>query len=920
MKNKYHIFFTGMLSIAFFMGATVDTKAQDSIAVVSRVNIEHLKAMPDLQLSNTLQGQAAGLIVIPNTGGIGYANSTFYVRGQHSNGTNKAIVIIDGIERPIDDILPEEIESIEVLKDASAKILYGAQATNGVILVRTKRGQAGKRVIRFGAEYGVQPVTRLPEYLDSYNYATLFNEACVNDGLLPLYSDADLQGYRNSTGVNDLLHPNVDYYKEFLRSSSTFRKATLELSGGNARAKYAVTVGYTGSSGLEKVGDRSDLNRVNVRGNLDIRITDFLSASADVAARVEKKDWGAKDGGGTFSEISTLRPNEYPFMISAEDIHGHNGIAADETSLLFGASSRKSSNLYSDMLYGGNTSERYVNSQTNLGLNFDLNEFVEGLAAEAYITFDNYSYLRQQLRNDYPTYSIDRYLNAAGDEEIRFTERKKLNLPKKQSIASNSTYRYFGWNARVKYNRSFGLHDMGANAAFRYTAEEATGSSQDLKEGNFTFRANYAYNKRYMLEATLAAMGSNRFQGDNKYFFAHSVGGAWIISNESFLKDMKAVNLLKMKVSYGHLGYAGDTDFFLHRTNWRQGDKEEFKPSTGANTTDLIRLGNPDLKWEYSNELNIGIEGRFLNNRLSGEVNYFRELRKNIIGINSAKYATIGGNFIPSENIGEVLNQGIDACVNWNDKVGEDFTYNLGLNITFTKNKLRKTNELSNIEDYRKSIGQPTSAIFGWQSQGLFGKDVAIAGHPFQSFGNYQVGDIAYADLNNDGMVDNNDQTCIGQSFPKTTLGVDVTLNYKGFGLYILGTATTGVTQMLTSTYYWNKGLDGYSVLAEERYHPVNNPTGTQPRLTTTSGVNNYRNSTFWTKNGSFFRLKNVELSYTLNNNSKKGIGKNYKFFVRGANLFVLSGIKELDPEQMLAGISNYPVYRTITGGVSINF
>ena len=153
-------------------------------------------------------------------------------------------------------------------------------------------------------------------------------------------------------------------------------------------------------------------------------------------------------------------------------------------------------------------------------------------------------------------------------------------------------------------------------------------------------------------------------------------------------------------------------------------------------------------------------------------------------------------------------------------------------------------------------------------------------------------------------MVDNNDQTRIGQSFPKTTFGVDITLNYKGFGLYVLGTATTGVTQMLTSTYYWNKGLDGYSVLAEDRYHPINNPTGTQPRLTTTSGVNNYRNSTFWTKNGSLFRLKNVELSYSLYNNWKKGIGKNYKFFVRGANLFVLSGIKELDPELMLANSS----------------
>ena len=741
MRNSYNRFLKGLFAAIFFLGITSVANAQkeqpDSVSAVSRVNMDHLKKYPTLQLSNALQGQAAGLIAIPNVGGIGYDNSTFYVRGLHNNGTSEAIVIIDGIKRPIDDILSEEIESIQILKDATAKIMYGEQATNGVILVRTKRGKANERVIRVGLEYGIQPVTRMPEFLDSYNYATLFNEACVNDGIQPFYSATDLEGYKNSKGVNDLRYPNVDYYKEFLRDASTFRKATIELNGGTEKATYAVTVGYTGSSGLEKVSDRSNLNRINARGNLDLRITDFLTASADVAGRIEKKDWGAVDGATLFSEISTLRPNEYPFMIAPEDINGRDGVTTDESSLIFGTSVRKTNNLYMDMAYGGNTSERYVNSQTNLGLKFDLKSLTEGLTANAYVTFDNYSYLRQQLRNAYPTYSIERYLDDEGEEVLRFTERKKLNLPKKQSISSNDTYRNFGWRANVNYEHSFDLHDVLAEAAFRYTTEEKTGNTQDVKNGTFTFRGNYAYNKRYFVEGVLSAMGSNRFSGSNRYFFAYAIGGAWMISKEDFMKDVKAVNSLKLKINYGHLGYAGNTGHFLYRTNWKNGDKFEHKPSTGGPTTDLVRYGNPDLKWEYSNELNIGVEGTFFNNRLSADVNYFREMRKNIIGKNTVKYAAVVGDFIPAENIGEVMNQGIDAQVRWQDKIGE-IHYNVGVNLTFTKNKLRKSDELDNIEDYRKSVGRSTSTIFGLQAEGLFGKDVQLAGHPLQSYGAYQ--------------------------------------------------------------------------------------------------------------------------------------------------------------------------------------
>lgn len=270
------------------------TYQRDLVGTVSKLSMENVLKYPDLQLSNALQGQAAGLIAISGDGGLGYNTSTLYVRGQHNNGTNTALVIIDGIERPIDDILPEEIESIEVLKDATAKILYGAAATNGVVLVRTKRGEAHKRIVRVGVEYGVQPSTRVPKYLDSYNYSKLFNEARINDGMNPYYTNKQLEGYRNSSGVNDVLYPNIDYYNEFLLNQNIYRKGTIEFNGGNEGVKYALVGGYTGGSGLEKVGERSALHRMNARGNLDIKITDFLTVTADVAARVELKNWGSK--------------------------------------------------------------------------------------------------------------------------------------------------------------------------------------------------------------------------------------------------------------------------------------------------------------------------------------------------------------------------------------------------------------------------------------------------------------------------------------------------------------------------------------------------------------------------------------------------------------------------------------------------
>lgn len=895
------------------------TSQHDLTAAIGRVDVEKMRSYPDLNITTSLQGQAAGLIVRSTNGGLGYNGADLYIRGLHSDGT-KAIVVIDGIERPLDDLTAEEIESIQVLKDAPAKVLYGPRAANGVLLVTTKRGEANKRIIRTTLEYGISPSTRKPEFLGAFDYANLYNEARRNDGLADFYLPYQLEGYRQSTGVNDLLYPNIDWYKEFTRSMSNYRKAILEFHGGNKSVRYALTAGYTGGSGLEDVGKRSDLNRFNVRGNLDIRITDFMTVAADVAARLEVKDWGGKDGAGIYSTLSTNKPNEYPLTIDPEAI----GMTPNEDGTpYYGASIRKVDNLLVDMAHGGETSERYVNSQTNFGVKFDFDKYVKGLFADAYITFDNYNYVRTALSKTYATYAVDGYLDENGEEAIRVTQVKKVDQNDDIKISSEQTTRQIGWRANVGYKRTWGAHDFSAVAAFRYYKDEVLGATQDCLTTNFTTRLNYAYDRRFLAEVTLGMMGSNQLAKENRYLFTPTASVGWVLSNESFLKDSRNVNFLKIKASYGRLGYDANSNYMLYRTQWQKNGT--YKTGEGNKTEEyimsLVRLGNPNLDWVTSNELNVGVEGIFFGGRLTGEVNYFREMRKGLITQNPAAYSGIVGGILPYVNLGKVMNQGVDAYVSWSDSAAAgDFRYTVGVNFTYTKNRVERADELENMEEYRKQVGKSTSTIFGLQSEGLFGRDVALDGHPAQMFGAYGIGDIAYRDLNGDGVVDDRDKTDIGQTFPLTTWGINIDLKYKGFGLYILGTAETGLQKLLTNSYYWNKGEDSYSVAALDRFHPTNNPGGKYPRLTTTEGANSYRDSDFWIEDAGFFRLKNVELSYTLTNKKATGFCKQCKFFVRGTNLFVLSKIKDLDPECLDAGLTNYPVYRTFTGGVSITF
>jgi len=887
------------------------------VGAVSSIEGRDIEKYADPLLRNSLQGLASGLNVIMASGGMANNPASVYVRGFSRNSSNGPIYIVDGIERGFDDINAEEVESIEVLKDATAKILYGSRAANGVILLTTRRGEAHKRVIDAKVDFGAGLTTRMPEFLNSADYATLYNEARANDGLSPLYSEADIEAYKNSSGENDLLYPDADYYDYFLRDYTTYQKATLNVSGGNKNARYAFMGGYMGYQGLQSVGPQPRQDRFNIRMNLDMDITSDISAFIDMSAIMDSWKTSGIDHSSTFSALSSHRPNEYPFIIGEEYIP-----ANDDGEPALGASYMYNANLLASLLYGGNSNSQFINQQMTTGFNFDLDDITEGLEAGVSIAFDNYFSGTQKIAPVAATYvPVADYtvLNEDGSPTVNFDLVRNRTKDTTYDLSSKSTLRTTAMTAKLAYEHEVGLGYLTASAGYFYYLAEKAGSTQNIENDNAYLRANYVIDRKYVLEGALSYMGSNRFIEEERHFLSPALGAAWIMSEESFM-DNEVFDFLKAKVSFGILGYDAATSHYLYENQWSNNGTFSFGETNSGDKPIKVSLnswGNPDLEWEKSREINVGFEGLALDRHLSFELNYFNEYRYDMIDQVGESYSALSGPFKYYTNYQEVANQGLELEIDYMNKVGE-FSYRVGANVTYSKNEFVVKDEVK-YADARATEGKPTTVVMGYEAIGLFGKDVDLATAPRQSFATYGEGDIAYKDQNGDNVIDDLDRVELGLSAPTTFIGIDVELNYKNFALYALGTSQLGGMNTLSNTYYRNNGESKYSTLAFDAYHPTRNPNGSQPSLTTTSAVNNTVTSDFWMQSSNFFRLKNVELSYTLNMPSTSTV-KKAKFFVRGNNLFVISSMDDLDPEAPNAGVTNYPVIRMMTGGVSVSF
>jgi len=895
----------------------VITHKRHNVGAVSMVTANELESYPTMGVGNALQGKLMGLISNMNTGGgVGTLTHSLNIRGLHRGGGDDFITIIDGVERSLNVITAEELESIEVLKDATSKILYGPRAANGVLLVTTKKGDKHKRIRRVSGEYGVGVASDFPQFLNSHDYARLFNEARANDGLAPIYSDQDITGYKNSTGPNDFRYPNINYSDYFLNKRNNYRKTALELSGGNEGVQYSLVGGYLGMSGLEKIGDTPQRNRFNARGNLNVRINDFISASMGIAAIFDVNNMNSLSASEIIQAISSHRPNEYPIFIP-ESIVAPDSIGYPN----LGASNNVTDNLYGSLKYGGYQKGQTIDGQLNFGLSYDFNKLLKGLTGATHITFDNRFSGTETLTTSTATYSQRWVKNAAGEDSVIMIMRKKADKNDNIVLSSSNNYRTTSLIGLLTYDTYINENNkLKADLIYNYYLNESTGLSQDTKFMNSVLKVNYVNSDLYVADLSIGGMGSNKFRGNNKYALSYALGLGWIMSEENFMKSIKGIDYLKIKASVGLLPYDAQTQHDLYHTQWNNNGSARLNNSLNPSRTNIQRIGNPDLEWEKSSEINIGMEFLGMNKKLWVEANYFNEYRYNIIQQVSSTHADMYGTFYSFENWGEVLNQGIEAELSYADRIN-DFFYQTGFNVIYVKNKQKKIDQVNYPDEYLNRTGKPSDAMYGYVSRGLFGKDVDLSNAPRQNFGPYQAGDIAYEDLNGDHVVDELDMRMVGNSFPRVHLGINLNLNYKGFCLYVLGTGQFGYNNWKNSSYYWFSGENKYSIEALNRYHSTHNPGGDFPRLTTSNSSNNYRNSTFWMEKADLFRVKNVEVSYLVENkNNTDVLYKTLKLFVRGTNLGCITSVKNRDPEAVNAGLDSYPLLKTITAGVTLSF
>lgn len=887
------------------------TIAREIVGATSTIDEDAISSSNQMNVLNILSGKAPGLNVSQVPTEPGRSATVLNIRGLSRSATDNApLIIIDGIERPLEDLTPEEIESITVLKDATSKILYGPKAVNGVLLVKTKRGIKYKRDRQFNIEFGAQTPVRMPEYLNSADYATMYNQARINDGLSPYYTQTDIDGYR--MGTNPVLYPDVDFHKLCLNDHMSYRKAIAQFRGGNESAQYYVNATYAGYGGYEAVGKNNTSNKFNLRVNLDYKVNDWLKAFVDIAGQMEFYTTNYMSADKLFSRLSSHRPNAYPIKFSDPGNPGTEIYGAMENANL--SSSRE--NIYAEMALGGSKENTVRKGQTNIGFDLSLDRYVKGLSAKAYVTFDVYNYLVVGKNENFSSYRPIFNENSLIGKELLTVEKKVSD----KSRIADQMYRNYGYFGQLSYDRTFqAKHQLKSDLVIFQSRRENLGSSQDDVNRTFALRTNYVYNKKWIAELDMAVMGSSRFTKGNRYGYFPTVGVAWIASEEKFLKDKEWLDFLKIKASTGLLGTDNYFDFFLFESRWNTSQSTHFGPKLeeDVNTSTLVHVGNPDLTWEKSFEINIGAEASFLN-CLTADFNYFNNYRYDIL-TPTTSFSSINGGELMYRNYGSVRNQGVELALEYSGNIGK-LHYSIGGNTIWSKAVYEKTDDMEGLSSNRKKEGKPVDTRFGLIAEGLFKSGDEIAAHPVQDFGPVQIGDVKYANINNDHHINENDMLPIGNEYPRFQFGLNINLAYKGFELSLSGSGMAQYDIYLNNSYYWMREDQKYSTFVKN-YFNLSTGEGKFPRLTTQQNPNNYRSSSLWMRSGNFFKLRDAMLSYSLPQNiTNKMTLKQVKLFVRGSNLFTISSIKDLDPEYIDAGVTGYPFFRSFTGGINVVF
>ncbi|WP_343532852.1 SusC/RagA family TonB-linked outer membrane protein [Pedobacter sp.] len=862
------------------------------------------------------------------------------------------LILVNGVPRRASDVRMTEVESISVLKAASAVALYGSQAARGVILITTKRGNGGDDMkIDVRANSGIFVPKGYPNYLPGADYMTLYNEALTNDGITTgKYTQGRIDSTR--TGINPFLYPDIDFYSsDFVRKVAYRSDITTEISGGNNFARYYTNVGLSYNNSLVKYGEQKNNNDFNfsVRGNVDMNIAKWLTASADAVAIANKNYVGRGNFWGSASTVDFYL-NKYSPLIPIDKLDPNNASLQTvvknsnhiiDGKYLLGGVSTNPTNAFSDMLAAGYIRTKNSTFLYNLNLKADLGSILEGLVFKTGASMDYTSVYSEGYSLGYATYQPK--WSAGNDMIVGLT---KFNEDKNSTteFVGRSTYtQTTSAMAQFAYNRTFANdHNVSANllgwwykSQFSSDIDNDGGSVyQPTLNTNLGFQAAYNFRSKYYLDFTAGLVHSVKLAPGHRNSLSPAVTVGWRISNESFFKNnVSFVDDLKLSGSYSSIvqdmdltggtragyylyqGFYSNTGTLSGWLNWRDG-------SAGGPTSLSGQASNYDLTFVKRNEFRVSLDGSILKNLISFDMNYFSQVTDGLLSRGVTIYPSYfqgSGDFRPWINFNKDKRTGFDFSVNLNNKLGE-VSYSLGVaGMYYDSKALRRDETIDTTAPYLARQGRALDANYAYIAEGLFQNQAEIDAHARQTFGTVKPGDIKYKDINNDGIIDYRDAQDLGKagwSASPFNYGVNLTLKYKKFTLFALGSGSAGAIGFKNSSYYWLRSNTRYSDLAWGRWTEATASTATMPRLTTNSS-NNFQNSTYWMYKTSRFDLNRVQLSYDFGKELfKNSFVAGLNVYVQGDNLLVISGERKL----METNINAAPQTRFFNLGAKASF
>tara|TARA_R110000796_G_scaffold67449_6_gene154886 strand:- start:17547 stop:20711 length:3165 start_codon:yes stop_codon:yes gene_type:complete len=912
---------------------------QKKISVVgaqSTIRTEELQ-QPVANLGTMLAGRISGLTGVQRSGLPGFDGADLWIRGISTFGASGPLILVDGVERSLDNIDPRDISSFSILKDASATAVYGIRGANGVILIETKRGKIGKPEVSIDYNEGITAFTKVPKLADGITYMTLANEALTTRGQEPKFSQEYID--RTATNFDPLLYPNVDWMDAVFNDFGRNRKASVNVTGGAEDALYYVSLGYYDekglfiTDGLETYDSDTKFKRYNFTSNLTVDITNTTKVNLGIQGYLSEGNYPNEGVGGIFSSALEVSPVEYPVLYPGGFVPGKSANGGLRNPYA-DAARRGYQNINKNQLY------------SNLRINQELSFLTDGLSWTAMFAFDTYNEQNTRRGKRESTYFVDQNFPYTDDGELllneTYTGQNYLGYDN-----SNGGNRRFYLETSFNYDHSFGKHNTSGLLLFNRT------DYVDAFAGNFTdaipfrneglaIRGTYSYDDKYFFEVNAGYNGSENFAPKKRYGFFPSLAVGWILSNEEFFEPLSEhIDYFKLRYSDGKVGSSSGAGRFAYLSRVEDGQNGY---DFGVNRQYISGIRETyygvDVTWAEARKQDLGIEVNALNNNLRVIVDFFKERTEGAFLQRGDVPNYIGLTSDPYGNLGIVENKGVDGSINYGQSVN-DLRLDFRSTFSYNRNKIIENGQPKQLYPWLDRIGTSLLANFGLVAERLYTLEDDTNGDGFISpedgaeyptqFGQIMPGDIKYKDLNSDGKIDSYDKQKIGEGdVPALTYGFGITAEYKGFDASIFFQGQTSSDRFIggpgINPFIGGGGTGNLYTASTDRWTVENNnPYATTPRLSYgESGIgqnNNTQESTWWLRDIDFLRLKTAEIGYTLPKDLTGKLNINTtRFYIRGTNLLTFSKFKLWDPELNTRNGGSYPNISVVSIGLNVLF